>query len=249
MLNGNRENLRGFIAQLRLKLDSSPHRFPTPALRMAYTINRLEGTAPAQALSHVTATGVNLPDFESIVIILENAFADPDAAATARPKLATLRQGNQEFSVFFAEFQHYIAELNWDERASWIPSATPYPSNSTRNPLAKISLTTSTTSSPRANAWTLASVPWKPSRNVAISAASPPTRPTVPLLPPHHLYLLPHPPSHPQPPSTILPQDPWTCPLPAGHCLQKNAPTGWPPEPAYTVARWSHRPRLSQQAP
>ena len=112
MFNGNRENLRGFVAQLRLKLNSSPRRFPTPALRMAYTINRLEVTALAQALPHVTATGVNLPDFEAIVTILENAFADPDAAATACQKLATLWQGNRKFSVFFAEFQHYIAELN-----------------------------------------------------------------------------------------------------------------------------------------
>ena len=117
MFNGTRQNLRGFIAQLRLKLNSSPRRFPTPALHMTYTINRLEGTALAQALPHVTATGVNLPDFEGIVSILETAFAGPDAAATAGQKLTTLRQGNEEFSVFFAEFQSYIAELNWDERA------------------------------------------------------------------------------------------------------------------------------------
>jgi hypothetical protein len=39
--DGNRDTLEGFIAQLHLKLFSDPTRFPTPAIRMAYTFNRL----------------------------------------------------------------------------------------------------------------------------------------------------------------------------------------------------------------
>jgi len=45
VLDGNREKIEGFIAQLRLKLFSDPTLFPTPALRMAYAFNRLQGRA------------------------------------------------------------------------------------------------------------------------------------------------------------------------------------------------------------
>jgi len=51
--DGTRENLQGFIAQLRIKLFSDPSRFPTPALRMGYAFNRLEGRAQAQILPFV----------------------------------------------------------------------------------------------------------------------------------------------------------------------------------------------------
>jgi len=43
--SGTRDELDGFLAQLRLKLYSDESRFPTPSLRMAYTFNRLEGHA------------------------------------------------------------------------------------------------------------------------------------------------------------------------------------------------------------
>ena len=43
--DGTRENLEGFTAQLRIMLFSDPSRFPTPAIRMGYDFNRLEGRA------------------------------------------------------------------------------------------------------------------------------------------------------------------------------------------------------------
>jgi len=45
VFDGIRVKIEGFIAQLRLKLFSDPTLFPTPALRMAYAFNRLEGHA------------------------------------------------------------------------------------------------------------------------------------------------------------------------------------------------------------
>jgi len=47
VFDGNREKIEGFIAQLWLKLFSDPILFPTPALRMVYAFNRLEGRAQA----------------------------------------------------------------------------------------------------------------------------------------------------------------------------------------------------------
>jgi len=114
---GNRENLEGFVAQLRIKLFSDPSRFPTSALRMGYAFNRLGGCAQAQILPFVQSGKFLLGDLDNIIRILENAFGDPDPAATARSKLHALRQGKKEFTVYFAEFQMLVSKLNWGEDA------------------------------------------------------------------------------------------------------------------------------------
>jgi hypothetical protein len=104
VFDGNRKKIEGFITQLRLKLFSGPTLFPTPALRMAYTFNRLEGHVQAQILPTFS-----LPDVEDIICILNNAFGDPDPIATTRSKLHSLKQGKKEFTNYFAEFQTLVA--------------------------------------------------------------------------------------------------------------------------------------------
>jgi len=115
--DGSREKLEGFVAQLRIKLFSDPTRFPTPALRMGYTFNRLEGRAQAQILPFVQNGAFQLDDSDDIIRILEAAFGDPDPAATARTKLLSLKQGKKEFTAYFAEFQMLVSKLNWGEHA------------------------------------------------------------------------------------------------------------------------------------
>lgn len=115
--SGTRDELDGFLAQLRLKLYSDESRFPTPSLRMAYTFNRLEGRAQEQILPYVKNNEINLTDTEDIIQILKNAFGDPDPAATARSKLYNLKQGRRDFAVYYAELQGLVAKLGWDERA------------------------------------------------------------------------------------------------------------------------------------
>jgi len=114
---GNRDTLEGFVAQLRLKLFSDPTRFPTPAIRMAYTFNRLQGRAQAQVLPFIKGETMELKDTEDIIRILQNAFGDPDPVATACAKLANLKQGKKEFNTYFAEFQMLVSKLNWNKDA------------------------------------------------------------------------------------------------------------------------------------
>jgi len=117
MFDGNHEKIEGFIAQLRLKLFSDPTLFPTPALRMAYTFNRLQGRAQAQILPYIQAGATfSLSNVEDIIHVLNNAFGDPDPLATARSKLHQLKQGKKEFTNYFAEFQTLVSKLDWNER-------------------------------------------------------------------------------------------------------------------------------------
>ena len=115
--DGSREKLEGFVAVLRIKLFSDPSRFPTPALRMGYTFNRLEGRAQAQILPFVQNRTFQLDDSDDIIRILKAAFSNPDPAATARTKLLSLKQGKKEFTAYFAEFQMLVSKLNWGEHA------------------------------------------------------------------------------------------------------------------------------------
>jgi len=118
VFDGNREKIEGFTAQLRLKLFSDPTLFPTPALRMAYAFNRLEGRAQAQILPYIQAGATfSLSDVEDVICVLNNAFGDPDPLATARSKLHQLKQGKKEFTNYFAEFQTLVSKLDWNECA------------------------------------------------------------------------------------------------------------------------------------
>jgi len=88
---------------------------------MAYTFNRLQGRAQIQILPFKKGDKINLNYADIIIQILHNAFGDLDPAATARAKLATLKQGKKKFNAYFADFQMLISKLNWNEDAKLDP--------------------------------------------------------------------------------------------------------------------------------
>ena len=58
---------------------------------------------------------VELDNLEALISKLEAALGDPDRKATAERKLMALKQGNKDFSTFFAEFSKYAADLEWND--------------------------------------------------------------------------------------------------------------------------------------
>jgi hypothetical protein len=62
---------------------------------------------------------VNLGNFEAFVTSLEEAYGDPDYMNTAKRVLTKLRQGNQDFIMYYAEFQCIIIDLNWNNTAKY----------------------------------------------------------------------------------------------------------------------------------
>ncbi|KAG0161705.1 hypothetical protein PDIDSM_4973 [Penicillium digitatum] len=97
-------------SQIKEKLNINRDRFPTPQSRMTYVTNRLKGIPYAQILPYIRDGICQLNDFTDILDILERAFGDPNRARNARNELYRLRQGNKEFSLFFAEFQRLAME-------------------------------------------------------------------------------------------------------------------------------------------
>lgn len=56
-------------------------------------------------------------DYEDMLLYLEKAFGDPDRVQNAQNRLFSLKQKNQDFSVYFSEFQRLALEGEMSEGA------------------------------------------------------------------------------------------------------------------------------------
>ena len=115
--DGTREDLRRFTQQIYGKLSANSDRFPTATSRLTYVAGRLSGRAYELILPK-TAYGIpQFVDYPEMLNYLENAFGDPDRVQNAQNKLYQLKQKNQDFSMFFSEFQRLASEGNMPEDA------------------------------------------------------------------------------------------------------------------------------------
>ena len=108
--DGDRKDLRRFVSQIREKMNVNQDRFNTPSSRMAYVTNRLHGMAYNQILPYIHKGICQLNDYDEILAVLERAYGDADNARNARNELFRLKQGDREFSLFFAEFHRLALE-------------------------------------------------------------------------------------------------------------------------------------------
>ncbi|KAM0709938.1 hypothetical protein Q7P35_003981 [Cladosporium inversicolor] len=93
--------------KLRINYDC----YPTPESYLAYVSSQLAGPAYSQILLHINCDGTCcLSDYSDILGILERAYGNLNWINNARTELLQLCQKNQEFSTFFAEFQHLALE-------------------------------------------------------------------------------------------------------------------------------------------
>jgi hypothetical protein len=102
---GSRADLRRFRIAITEKLDVNKDRFPTAASRVAYINSRL-GKEAHKLIHPYTRNGIcRLSDYHEVLDILQKAYGDPNEARTARRELDSIKQGNRDFSTFYAEFQ------------------------------------------------------------------------------------------------------------------------------------------------
>jgi hypothetical protein len=105
------------VALLCLCLINRPGEFLNKQLKLQYIFSRLEGAALEHLIHLVKDDRMNLGNFEAFVTLLEEAYGDPDYVNTTEQALAKLRQGNQDFVVYYSEFQCLIVDLNWNDVA------------------------------------------------------------------------------------------------------------------------------------
>ena len=80
-----------------------------------YFFSCLTDNVQNQILSYVTVMGVNFADERSLFSHLKLTFGDPDHKETAQCQIQTLHQRNQEFSIYFAEFNHYVQNTEYND--------------------------------------------------------------------------------------------------------------------------------------
>ena len=64
-----------------------------------------------QVQFYVENDKVNLANLATLIAILDTGFGNPNRVAEAESKLSTLQQSAREFALYYAEFQHYAADV------------------------------------------------------------------------------------------------------------------------------------------
>ena len=105
---GDRDKLRPFLTQLRLKVAL----YPDDQSRLRYAVSLLEDRALDQIMPYIEDDRIDLDNLAELIGILETAFGDPERVATAERKLRSLWQANRDFSTYYAEFTRYAADTN-----------------------------------------------------------------------------------------------------------------------------------------
>lgn len=108
--DGSSQDLRRFTAQVSAKMTANADRFPTTTSRLIYVAGRLSGKAYDLILPRAPYGIPQFTDYPELLRFLEAAYGDPDRIQNARNRLYTLRQGNKEFSSYFAEFERLALE-------------------------------------------------------------------------------------------------------------------------------------------
>jgi hypothetical protein len=114
---GDQKEIRGWMADMNMKLLVNADRYPSLQSQLAYIVSRTGGNAKNQLLPHVKIGSIDFATIETCFSLLTLAFDDPDRKATALRKLRTLKQGNKPFNEYLAEFQRYIAEVNYNDES------------------------------------------------------------------------------------------------------------------------------------
>jgi hypothetical protein len=115
--SGDRKELPNFISKVYSKLAGENGRFSDDQHKLRYVYGYLKGNAQNQIQPYIQTDNISLDDIEALIKILEAAFSDPDEVGTTSGELDRLMQGNREFSIYYAEFQHLMAILDYDSKA------------------------------------------------------------------------------------------------------------------------------------
>jgi len=111
VFTGKRRELRSFLSRLKNKLTGNADRYPTEANRLYYALSRLGGDA-ADLVEPLQPNSV-----QSLVVLLEATYGDPNRQATAQRKINHMTQEKKSFPVYFSEFNRYARETGWNDSA------------------------------------------------------------------------------------------------------------------------------------
>ena len=115
---GDKAELRGWMTQLRIKMNINKDHYPTEQSKLAYALSRLKEKALEQLQPYLERDGnIALADMDAFYAKLQLAFGDPDRKATAQRELQQLRQKNKEFYLYLSDYQRLVPDTGFDDEA------------------------------------------------------------------------------------------------------------------------------------
>jgi hypothetical protein len=107
------------MAQLAMKIADEPGRFFSEQCKMRYAANRLDGVAQNQIQPYIDRKreDLKLESLEKLLDLLQLTFGDQNIRATANRELLKLKQRDREFAQYYAEFQRWVPDVDWNDAA------------------------------------------------------------------------------------------------------------------------------------
>lgn len=114
--DGNRQQLRNFVAQVRLVIQAQPSRFTTERQKVIFAATFLRGPAFSW-LQPYLENSIPAPILDSLDVFfkeLHGVFGDPDQSATAERQLCLLKQ-TRSAANYATDFRRLAALTSWND--------------------------------------------------------------------------------------------------------------------------------------
>jgi hypothetical protein len=120
---------RNFQTQVRSKMQADAATFESEYQKIVYVSSRIQGKASSHISSymrntdffHTQAADPGGPFFKSwdeiFDHVLDRIYGIANRRIHAEAAMATLKQANKPFNVFFSEFSNFLADLDWNDSA------------------------------------------------------------------------------------------------------------------------------------
>lgn len=117
--DGNPSKLEAFIANVDLRIFSTPKWFPDEMSKLRFYFAHLQGKARDQISAYYEPdTGnVNLANLAALKTILQSAFGEADQEGVAQAKVYSLKQGNKPLNEFLPEWQNAAARSGFNSKS------------------------------------------------------------------------------------------------------------------------------------
>ncbi|OAQ57621.1 reverse transcriptase [Pochonia chlamydosporia 170] len=109
--------LQNFLQQLDLKLEMNKDWWTSEHQRMGYVVSCLKGKAHDQVRYNIKNGVVLFDNVNAIKEVLQSAFGDIDAKATAQRKIFDMKQGHRPLTTFLPEWYAVAKLTGWDSAA------------------------------------------------------------------------------------------------------------------------------------
>ena len=103
--------------KLQAKMNLNDNQYLTQQEKLWYAMTWVSDKAKNQVLPYCLNNTVNLSDLTAFEKLMRTSFEDSDWQGTAETTIHELRQCNQEFSTYLAEFNCHISYTDWNEAA------------------------------------------------------------------------------------------------------------------------------------